>query len=133
MSLLVAGIATAGLMSIGITSEVPIGSIKGTLLMAENKKPLPNADIVLERSSQDLYEGDPVFTRRTDEKGQFELTGLPAGSYVLRAYGKVHSVDRAALVIEEGKTFTTQFLAKRSDPYLNSNAGSRVFSPLLTN
>ncbi len=129
LSLLLATLVALGLMTAGITAEVPIGSVKGKILMPSNQRGLPNADVVFLRYDNDLYEGKAEWTTRTDETGEFELKPLPAGTYRVSAYGKVHRLEGKVVMIREGKETTVTETAIRSTPYLSMRISDRVFLP----
>ncbi len=129
LSLLLATLAVLGLMTAGITAEVPIGSAKGRIIMASNQLGLPNADVVFVRYSNDAYEGKSEWVAETDKDGNFEVKPLPAGTYVMSVYGKVHRIERQVVQIREGKLTQVEGTAERSTPYLSMRAADRVFLP----
>ena len=128
LSGLFALIALLGIFSLGITAEVPNGSIRGTIVMPENEQPLPKADVILHRLTQDQFEGSEEWRAATDDQGQLSIPYLPAGLYQLSVYGKAHELQRKVQV-REGKRTELSLEATRTEPALNLNAGSRVFSP----
>ena len=61
-----------------ITVRTGTAVINGRVTTAENRQPLA-------RASVDLSSGQNRWGLLTDEHGQFEFTGLPAGRYVVSA------------------------------------------------
>jgi alpha-2-macroglobulin len=129
MSVVLALIVAVGLFSVGITAEVPVGAVKGHIIMGKQNIGLPNADVVFYRRTQDGWEGQDSWRAETDENGDFSLRGLPTGLYSASVYGKVHSIESHALMVTEGQTTTMDLMAPRSPDSLSLNAGSRVFKP----
>jgi len=128
-SAILALVVMFGLFSFGITSEVPIGSFEGTATMPTPNHGLPNADVILYRSTQDGWEGQDSWRAVTDESGKFKISGLPTGLYSVSIYGKAHHVYSRPIVVTEGKTTTEDFLLDRNPESVSINAGSRVFTP----
>ncbi|RYG44982.1 hypothetical protein EON79_13695, partial [bacterium] len=117
------------LLGYGVTQEVPVGGLKGSVTMKENKKPLPGALVSLSLIGQADDERPNVKAVETDEKGQFSFRNLPAGSYRLEVSAKEHAATVKVLAIEEGKVRETKLAAKPSDPYLRMYASQKVFTP----
>lgn len=128
-SLVLAVVCAIGLFSLGVTAEVPVGGISGHIKMGVQDAGLPHADVVIERRTDDGLEGSSIFTTETDESGEFALKGIPAGSYMVRVYGKAHEISGLPVRIEEGKTFEAEWSAARKPDQLSINLGSRVFRP----
>ncbi|QYK53897.1 MAG: hypothetical protein KF824_03155 [Fimbriimonadaceae bacterium] len=128
-SAILALVVMFGLFSFGITSEVPVGSFEGIATMPMPNQGLPNADVILYRSTQDGWEGQDSWRAVTDESGKFKISGLPTGLYSVSIYGKAHHIYSKPIVITEGQTTNEDFLLERNPETVSINAGSRVFTP----
>ena len=121
---------TIGLFSVGITSEVPLGTIEGQIEMGEQGIGLPHADVVFYRKTNDDLENvESEWTTETDEEGNFRYGRLPTGYYTAAVYGKAHRIESEFFLIEEGKSTRVDWKAKRQPDTLQLNAGSRVYLP----
>ncbi|MFM9872890.1 MAG: MG2 domain-containing protein [Fimbriimonadaceae bacterium] len=129
LSVVLALAVAIGLFSVGITAEVPVGAVRGHIIMGDQKVGLPKADVVFYRKTQDGWEGQDTWRAETDENGDFDFRGLPTGVYSASVFGKVHRIESHALMVTEGKTTTMDLTAPRSPDSLSLNAGSRVFKP----
>src|SRR2546423_48991 len=129
LSLAVGLILLFGLMAYGVTTEVPVGGVDGTLLMEENGKPLPNAYITFSTPSapEDIPAERWV---RTDKNGNFRLDNLLAGTYKVDVSTKAHKLEGHFETVHEGKHAERITLkAKPITPYLEMYASQRVFLP----
>ncbi|RYG47349.1 hypothetical protein EON79_07585, partial [bacterium] len=117
------------LLVYGVTQEVPVGGLKGTITMQENKKPLPGALVSLALLGQADEERPQVKAVETNEKGEFAFRNLPAGSYRMEVSANEHAATVKILEIQEGKVKETKLAAKPSDPYLRMYASQKVFTP----
>ncbi|CAN5712582.1 hypothetical protein BH11ARM2_BH11ARM2_19180 [soil metagenome] len=129
LALVVAALFCGVLLSYGVTQEVPIGQLKGSVTMQENRLALEGALVSLSLIGQPDDERPRVRGVETDEKGQFAFRNLPAGEYRLEVSAKEHAATVKRITIEEGKTRETKLAAKPSDPYLNLYASQKVFTP----
>ena len=59
-----------------LAAQTPVGSIRGRVLDLLTQEPVPGAIVVLLRTTQGAA---------ADDKGQFAITGVPVGTYQLRA------------------------------------------------
>ncbi len=129
LSVVVALLLAFALLTFGITEEVPTGSLRGTVTMAENGRVLPNADVIVRAAFPLPEDAGRSRYAQTNAKGEFELRHIPAGSYMLDVYGRAHSRDSFAVLVEPGKTATCTVDALPSQPYLELHASQRVFTP----
>lgn len=129
LSVVLALAVAIGFFSVGITAEVPVGAVKGHVVMGDQKVGLPNADVVFFRKTQDGWDGQDSWRAVTDENGDFSFKGLPTGVYSASVFGKVHSIESQIILVNEGKTTSLDVTAKRSPDSIILNAGSRVFKP----
>lgn len=128
-ALIVGGLATGSLMAYGVTEEVPLGSITGGVVMAENGKPLPKADVIL---TAQFSTDETIRSTRyavTDDKGGFRFSNIPAGKYVVAVYGRAHSYEQRDVLIPEGKVNELAVKAPSTGPSLDVLASNRVFLP----
>ncbi len=127
---LILGLLLVGtLLAFGVTREVPIGGIAGTVTMPGPDRPLPGAEVVL-YSTFPLPEGArSTWSTRTDERGRFALTGLPAGQYRASVFAKAHSVSDLPVAILEGSRAEVTLPTKRSQPDLEVYGNERVYLP----
>ncbi|MBI1331901.1 MAG: hypothetical protein GC165_03380 [Armatimonadetes bacterium] len=128
---LVVGVFFCGLMlTYGVTQEVPVGKVSGNVTMKENGKPLPN--MVIDLVPVASVDDDEVIRTRgveTDDKGNFTLSNVAAGSYYLEGYANVHNFEKRIVTIEEGKTTVSNIIAKPENPRLNLYNSQRVCTP----
>lgn len=129
LAIVIGLVAAAGLLTVGITKEVPLGSLEGTALLPEGKGPLPGATVVL-RPAFDLpdYEFRSRSTK-ADREGRFAFRNIPAGPYFVEAFGKAHSVERVFVRVEEGERLTKDLQLAAQPPRLELFANQRVFGP----
>lgn len=122
-------IACGALLAYGITEEVAIGGIEGTITMKENGQALPKALVTLEPVYHD--EESPIRIRyvETDTQGKFRLSGIVEGDYLMTVTGKAHSLTRKPIRIVEGKRIDGTVALPPIPPYLELYASQHIFSP----
>lgn len=135
----VGALLTLVLLAQGITREVPFGGIEGQVTMRESGRLLPNATVILrpfiETDEQgvprSLIPNDPRRSRvaETDEAGRFRLRNVPAGTYEVNAYGRVHSAKMVKVEIVEGRPVAMDFELEPGAPYLEVYNNQRVYLP----
>lgn len=111
VQMLIAAALGLGVISFGITKEVPVGSMEGTVMMTDLNRPLADREIDLrpikEFSTTPAYaetdETRPMASVKTDQNGDYSVSGLPAGPYELTVYTKAHVHETVRVVVEEGK------------------------------
>lgn len=129
VSLVVGALFGSSLLAAGVTSEVPLGSVRGQAIMAENGKPLAKATVVF-RPTMDLEDWEQhVRSLKTDSEGRFSATNIPAGLYEVDAFSRAHHLERIKVVVEEGKGTTTTLKLLPPEPHITINAAQRVFLP----
>ncbi|MCC7101570.1 MAG: carboxypeptidase regulatory-like domain-containing protein [Fimbriimonadaceae bacterium] len=121
----------AALLAYGVTTEVPIGSVKGQVTMTENGLPLPHAAVIIRPKTNDDLQTARVRYFRTDENGRFSLVGIPAGLYEVEVSATAHTLQKTArsLLVEEGKTKSVNLPIDPIPQYLELYASQHVFSP----
>ncbi|MEQ1933300.1 MAG: hypothetical protein ABL962_05405 [Fimbriimonadaceae bacterium] len=130
-SIVVATATCGALLSYGITEEIPVGQIEGSLIMKETGKPLANALIELEPVITLPNDEQELRTRfaRTDKEGKFTLSHAFAGNYQVSVSTAAHRVERHFAYVEEGKTRNLKLAAEPVAPYLDIYANQHVYSP----
>lgn len=126
----VIGLAFAlALLAAGVSDEVPIGSLRGTVAMAENGQPLPRATIILRPESvpQDYTVRTRIVT--TDSNGDFALSNLPAGVYVIEASSQAHTLERSFITVTEGKPTNVSLALQPNTPFLDLYESQHVYTP----
>jgi uncharacterized protein YfaS (alpha-2-macroglobulin family) len=126
----IAGLAICiALLARGVTQEVPLGSVQGVALMAENDRPLKGVLITL--SLDTTLPEEQTYTRSlvTDAEGKFSLAQVPAGDYTIIASAKAHKLSEKTITIEEGKRKDLELSLQPIPPYLDLLANQHVFTP----
>lgn len=135
---IVVGLAIAlGLVSAGITREAPIGRIAGSVIMQENGRVLPDAEIVLRPVTEPKVGGDRAIEEglpryryaRTEEDGTFAIRNVAAGKYMIEAYGSAHDMEPKPVEVVEGRVNEFRLELKPRDPFLDLYASQSVFQP----
>lgn len=116
------------LLALGITQETPMGSISGSVRMAESGLALPNSAIVVSPVSVTEESPKPrvVFS---DKQGAFQLSALPAGDYKIEASAKAHELTPTRIAVREGSVTTLDLELQPKDPELRLYSSQRVFMP----
>ncbi len=122
-----ASLAALGLLSFGVTKEIPLGTVEGTLTMKENGKAIPKASVLLTPKGVPAAEM-PSRRFTTDSNGKFRAR-IPAGEYTLEFSAKAHQADPQTIAVTEGKTQTIANSMAPMPPYLELYAAQRVFLP----
>lgn len=123
-------VAALGLMSYGVTSEVPVGSVSGKVLMKPDNKALPGAEVVVYPEFEVPEGSRASWSTKTDQDGAFRFRNLPAGKFRIQAWGKAHSMKGPdQLVVAEGKSLTKDLPLDRSNPELTVYGNQRVYTP----
>ncbi|OYT72656.1 MAG: hypothetical protein CFK52_04360 [Chloracidobacterium sp. CP2_5A] len=82
-------------------AQSPTGSVSGRVVARENGRPLAEAKVTLTRSvTKEAYRGE------TNDKGEFQVGGLPPGNYVVEvdAEGRAGARLNVLQTVEAGKT-----------------------------
>jgi uncharacterized protein YfaS (alpha-2-macroglobulin family) len=111
-----------------ISVEVPLGQIRGHVLMSENNQPLGGVHVSLVPVQTEGDDEDEGLRRaRTDDKGAFRLGQVPAGTYHLSASTHAHSVQDVLVTVDEGGISEPTLTLKRSESELALGSHQRVF------
>lgn len=130
-SIIVATVACGALLSYGITEEIPMGNIEGSVIMKETGKPLVNALIEFEPGMTLRNDEIELRTRfaRSDKDGKFKMPYAIAGYYKISVSTAAHRVDGEFRYVEDGATEAINLAAEPVDPYLDITTSQHVFSP----
>jgi hypothetical protein len=134
LSLIFGLIATLAIVGFGITAEVPVGIIKGTVVMQENGRPLQGAFVAITKldANDDDESDDSIRTEhhfRVNKSGAFVLRDVLAGDYKLEVSAKAHNIAKQMIKVAEGQPTVLDLEAKPVDPYLEMYASQRVYLP----
>ncbi|HEY3283351.1 MAG TPA: MG2 domain-containing protein [Armatimonadota bacterium] len=138
LSLLVGLGLCIALLAQGVTEEVPLGAVRGTVVMAENGRPLPGATLYLRPKVKEGQQEDPTLdpayrprTRmlKSDAEGRFHLSRLLAGTYTLEASAKAHSLEEKTIQVAEGEPQPLTLTMKPQDPYLDLYENQHTYLP----
>ncbi len=117
------------LLGFGVTEELGVGGFKGRLLSPITGGAVKNITVVLRPTTSDPNWDIKVRTARSNEKGDFAFAGVPAGQYVLSAYGNSMYIEQKPVLIIEGKTETIDYKMECSVPYVSMDMSQHVFLP----
>ncbi|MBC8065388.1 MAG: carboxypeptidase regulatory-like domain-containing protein [Chlorobia bacterium] len=129
LALLTAVGLAGGLLSFGITEEIPLGGLTGKVTLKENGKAIEGVEVNISPSEVNKNEAARRRTLVTDREGRFSLRTLPAGDYTIFAYAKAHRLDEQRITIKEGEPTALELAMNPDDPYLNINTSQKVFLP----
>jgi uncharacterized protein YfaS (alpha-2-macroglobulin family) len=112
-----------------VTQEVPIGNVKGKVLMGENGRPLEGALVTL--TPKGVPDDVPLKPRYAETKGDgtFEIRGVPADSYEVEVAAKYHVLPKTFATVVEGPPTQLNLNLERGEDRLSLYASQRVFTP----
>jgi uncharacterized protein YfaS (alpha-2-macroglobulin family) len=131
LSLVVGGVFVLLLLTLGISREVPIGSIAGTVTMAENGKPIPGVLVVISPASTDP-DYDFVahnYHVKTGPDGHFSLNRIPSGDYQLEVAARDHTLKARSIVVPEGSVASLNLELAPQKANLQLYASQKVLAP----
>ncbi|HLK16821.1 MAG TPA: MG2 domain-containing protein, partial [Fimbriimonadaceae bacterium] len=124
---LVAGLLLmCGYLAAGVSHENPIGAIEGVLVMTDNGKPLPHAQVDLYPNKWDS--GLPERHAESDSNGHFHIRAVAVGAYRVYARSFAHRAEES-VDVSEGRP---QKLNLNMDPvgdFVHLRAKQHVFYP----
>ena len=87
LSLVVGILFCVVLFGYGVTQEVPIGKLEGTVILSETGKPLAGAEVTLS-----VPDDDSIRDRiaEADSKGHFRFRNVRAGEYEIHVFAQEH-------------------------------------------
>ena len=121
-AVLIALIFIGLLFSIGISKEIPLGSISGVVIQEGTNKPIAGA--LVYHPTRNTYV-------KTDSEGKYTLYGVPVGKYEVRVYSKAYfSSYYSGVIVREGElTQNVNFKMVRRYSSFYLSAYQKVFNP----
>lgn len=116
-------------LAYGVTQEVPVGQVSGTVRLGESGKPFAGASVLLRPKTVDDQGLVRARLIRADKNGRFSLRNLPAALYSVEVTALAHELPKTTLLVEEGKAAQLDLKLKPMDPYLTLYANQHVFLP----
>ncbi len=129
----VAGLAFLGVMLCYLfAQQPPVGTVKGRVVMTENRHALENARVNLSPVGYVNGAARREGTRhaKSSKDGSFTVNRVPAGDYILTAESESHSTatDKAVYVtVEEGRITPINVEVARSLPEFGLHQGQVIF------
>lgn len=103
-----------------LVDRISSGNVKGTVVKHGTNEPLANIKVTTAPSTQTVF---------TAEDGSFELTGVPAGDYAVRAEGTGYLMEiHNANVVNDGQLITLVFEMKTNES-LNASPTVTIVAP----
>ena len=125
-ALLLAVVCIGVALRFAFSNEVPVGTVRGHVLLAENRQPLAGAEITFYPIHSSGDGRRHRFTVSNDD-GQFALTHLSAGDYRVYAGSESHDVQNLYVSVQEGKTTPLEMMLTRTKPEFALKEHQRVF------
>ncbi len=125
------GALALGIVGTGVSRELPVGRVTGTVTLSHTKSGFANATIRLVPQVLGGYEEVPITTisARTDAQGSFNLSGVPEGLYAIECYGQAVSAERKSVRVFEAQTARADVLVKPIIPTADLYVSQHVFTP----
>lgn len=121
--------ALLALVAIGVSTEIPVGGVRGVVLLNESGKPLPRAAVLLRPLSRDDEAGLRPRLIRADAEGRFRATGLAEGVYEVEVSANAHQLKATRIQVREGELRELTLRLEPGEPYLTLYANQQVFLP----
>ncbi len=123
LSAALAALAIGGALRFAVSRETPIGLIAGTIVLAEDQRPVEDAEVVL----------TPVHGRGhritgSSSNGSFRFRRVPSGSYRISASSSSHAIADQSVDVAEGEIAAVRLAMTRSKPEFEMNQHQRVFT-----
>lgn len=125
-ALLLAVVCIGAALRFGFSNEVPVGTVRGQVILFENRQPLGGAEIKF----YPIKNGGKAPTHRftvSNDAGKFTITHLPAGDYHVYATSDSHEVQNLFVSVQEGQTTPLELTLTRSKPEFALKEHQRVF------
>ncbi len=125
-ALLLAVVCIGVAMRFAFSNEIPVGVVRGHVLLAENRQPLAGAEI----NFYPIVSSGDVRRHRfavSNDDGTFAITHLPAGDYHVYANSDSHDVQNLYVSVQEGQTTPLEMTLARSKPELALKEHQRIF------
>ncbi len=115
------------LLARGISQEMPVGQLRGVVLMAENGKPIKGAIVSITSVGDDENAYHRTFV--SDKDGMISARLLPAGFYTVNASAKAHKLDASSFQVEEGQRKDLELQLDPVEPFMDLYSSQHVFTP----
>lgn len=140
LSLLLAVIVSGLYLAYGFSQEVPVGTVRGKVVMAENGKPLVGAEVLLMPNNEyyEPYGQTPKVeeqprqkSRRTTVKadGSYEFRNVIAGLYSVQISSTAHKEFSDQHWVAEGQMTEVNAKVEPVEPFLNMYASQHICPP----
>jgi uncharacterized protein YfaS (alpha-2-macroglobulin family) len=131
LALLVASGLALALLTLGITKEVPIGSISGKVTLEENGRAMPHALVVVtpEHPGDDYDWADRNWHARTASDGTFAIRSIPAGDYRVEVVAQEHSLKESIFTVTEGHSTPMEIRLAPNGFHLQMYLSQKVLAP----
>jgi len=113
------------LFGYGVTQEVPVGQLEGTVYLTETGKPLAGASVSLSVPDDDNARDRMA---EADSKGHFRFRNVKAGEYEIHVYAQEHTAKASRVVVTEGRPTHFDVKLTPNEPYLKMYASQRVWT-----
>jgi uncharacterized protein YfaS (alpha-2-macroglobulin family) len=125
-ALLLAVVCIGVALRFAFSNEIPVGTVRGHVLLSDSRKPLAGAEITFYPVKS---KGDGRRHRFTlsNEDGKFNITHLPTGDYRVYAISKSHAVQNQFVSVQEGQTTPLELTLTRSKPEFALKEHQKVF------
>lgn len=125
-ALLVAVLCIGLALRFAFSNETPMGTVKGRVLLSENHKLLPGAEIHFYPVDEEEAHHRHRFAL-SNEDGRFTVTHLPAGDYHVYANSASHAVQSQLVTVHEGQTTPLELTLTRSKAEFELKQHQKVF------
>lgn len=130
-ALILFAICAFGIFSVGVSTEVPLGHLRGTVTTEVGNHALGNAYVQLVPVSY-LVDREIItkpITTSTNNKGEFLVKNIPAGVYSLVVESRYHQTKRRTVHIVEGATSDVALVGSPTIPHVELYVARHVVSP----
>jgi uncharacterized protein YfaS (alpha-2-macroglobulin family) len=122
---------TFGIFGVGVSSEVPLGGVRGTVTTEVGNHALGNAYVQLVPVSYavDREIVTKPITTSTNAKGEFTIKNIPAGVYSVVVESRYHQTKRRTVHIIEGAISDLSLVGVPTIPHVELYVSRHVVSP----
>ncbi|HRF58287.1 MAG TPA: alpha-2-macroglobulin family protein [Fimbriimonadaceae bacterium] len=117
------------LLALGVTEEVPIGTLDGVTVRTQDGRAIQRAVVVLSPVFTIPDRDGKAWTTRSGEDGTFAFRNIPAGKYRVEAYSQAHNLEKQIVEVGEGKATHVDLELAPNAPYLDIYSSQKVWSP----
>ena len=127
--LIFALVIAGAFLAYGISEEVPVGRVNGTVVMQENGRPIEDTLVTLTPIEEEKLAKPTRRFVTSDENGKFSLQNVVAGIYKLEASASEHHLSDKFVTVSEGKPTELELKMEPSERYLTLYTSQHVFTP----